>query len=98
MMRAGFIGGAALAALLTAPAAADDFGGLPEGEGQEEVFYNCSYCHSLRTVTAQHLSRSRWARILDEMVQVQGMPELEEDTRAAIHDYLVEHFGFEGDD
>src|SRR5690606_24761682 len=36
------IGGAALAALLTLPAVAqDDFGGLPEGPGQEEVFYNC---------------------------------------------------------
>lgn len=86
--------GAALAALLATPAfAQDDFGALPEGPGQEDVFYNCSYCHSLRTVTAQNLQRWRWEQLMDWMVSEQGMPELEDETRILIVDYLVEHYG-----
>ena len=93
------IGGAALAALLTLPATAqDDFGGLPEGPGQEEVFYNCGYCHSLRTVTNQNLQRWRWDQLLTWMVEEQGMAELEDDTRAVILEYLVAHYGVEGDE
>jgi hypothetical protein len=88
------LGGAALAALLAAPALAeDDFGGLPEGEGREEVFYNCGYCHSLRTVTNQNLQRWRWEQLMDWMVEEQGMPKLEPETRTVIVDYLVEHYG-----
>lgn len=92
---AGFGSAALAAALLALPALAqeDDFGGLPEGPGQEEVFYNCSYCHSLRTVTNQRLQRWRWDQLLTWMVEEQGMAELDEETRAVILDYLVAHFG-----
>jgi hypothetical protein len=85
---------AGLAALLALPALADeDFGGLPEGEGREDVFYNCQACHSLRTLTQQSLSRSRWDQILDDMVHVHGMNELDEDERERVLDYLAEAFG-----
>jgi hypothetical protein len=88
-------GAAVLAALVLAPpvAAQDDFGGLPEGPGREEVFYNCNQCHSLRTVTAQKLQRWRWEQLMDWMVTEQGMVELEPETRVLIVDYLVEHYG-----
>jgi hypothetical protein len=83
-----------LAALLALPALADeDFGDLPEGEGREEVFYTCQACHSLRTLTQQSLSRSRWDQILDDMVHVHGMNELDEDERERVLDYLAEAFG-----
>jgi hypothetical protein len=86
--------GAALAALLAAPAAAqDDFGGLVEGQGREDVFYNCGSCHSLRTVTNQRLQRWRWDQLLTWMVDEQGMAEPDPETRAAILEYLVAHYG-----
>jgi hypothetical protein len=98
MRRLAIIGGAALAASLTLPALAqDDLGGLPAGPGQEEVFYNCGTCHSLRTVTNQRLQRWRWDQLLTWMVEEQGMAELDPETRSSILEYLVAHFGVEGD-
>lgn len=91
-------GGAALAALLTtsgAAAAEDEWDGLPEGEGREEVFYNCAACHSLRTVTAQNLQRWRWEQLMVWMVEEQGMMELDDETHDLIVEYLVEHYGVE---
>jgi cytochrome c len=98
MRASGTVGGAALAALLAVPAAAqDDFGGLVEGPGQEDVFYNCGTCHSLRTVTNQRLQRWRWDQLLTWMVDEQGMAELDPETRASILEYLVAHYGVPGD-
>jgi Spy/CpxP family protein refolding chaperone len=94
MMRRLLMASAGLVALLALQAVADDdFGGLPEAEGREDVFYNCQACHSLRTVTQQSLSRSRWDQILDDMVQVHGMHELDEEERERVLDYLAEEFG-----
>lgn len=62
---------------------------LPKGEGREEVFYLCSACHSIRTVVQQRLSRNRWDQILDYMVAEQGMPELEDEERKLILEYLA---------
>ncbi|MBT6036018.1 MAG: hypothetical protein HOJ34_08800 [Kordiimonadaceae bacterium] len=62
---------------------------LPIGEGREEVFYLCSACHSIKTVVQQRLSRDTWDYTLDYMVAEQGMPELEEEERAQILDYLA---------
>lgn len=98
MRKAALAGSAALAALLAMPAMGqDDFGGLPEGPGREEVFYNCGACHSLRTVTNQRLQRWRWDQLLTWMVEEQGMAEPDPETRAAILEYLVAQFGVEGD-
>ena len=70
----------------------DDYAGLPEGLGREEVFYTCQVCHSLKIVTQQGLSHEGWDETLDWMVEEQGMDELDEPTRKLILDYLVVHF------
>lgn len=70
-------------------AAQDDFGGLPEAPGQEEVFYTCSACHSIRLVTQQRLPRRRWDQLLDWMVEKQGMAPLPPEERGVILDYLA---------
>lgn len=76
-------------ALTGAPAAAqDDFGGLPEGEGRETVYYTCNACHSIHLVTQQRLTRQRWDKLLDWMVEEQGMAELPPEERELILDYL----------
>ncbi len=68
--------------------AEDDFGGLPPGPGQEETFYACGACHSVRLVIQQGLSRERWDETLVWMVQEQEMERLEPDERKLILDYL----------
>ena len=89
--------GAALAALLVStPVLAEEeheFAPLPPGEGAEEVYYNCSACHSLRTVTNGAFSRRVWDEILDWMVEDQGMWELEPEVREKILEYLSTHLG-----
>jgi mono/diheme cytochrome c family protein len=87
---AGF-GLAALAGLAPATLAQEELGGLPAGPGQEETYYNCNACHSIRLVSQQRLSRERWDQILDEMVEKQGMPPLPDDERALVLGYLAEH-------
>ncbi|WP_152415243.1 aldehyde dehydrogenase [Caenispirillum salinarum] len=78
------------------PAAAqaqdEDFGGLPEGEGRETVFYTCTACHSTGIITQQGMSRDRWDKLLVWMVEKQGMPELAPEDRDVVLDYLAEHF------
>ncbi len=64
---------------------------LPLGEGREEVFYLCSACHSIKTVVQQKLSREVWDETLDYMVSEQGMPELDEEDRLKILNYLGTH-------
>lgn len=90
--------GAALLALsfiLPAPALAqqDEYYGLPEAPGREEVAIYCGACHSLMIVMQQGLDRESWDRLLVWMVEEQGMPELGTDERKLILDYLVEHVG-----
>lgn len=64
---------------------------LPAGEGREEVFYLCSACHSIKTVVQQKLTREVWDETLDYMVSEQGMPELDEEERLTILNYLGTH-------
>jgi hypothetical protein len=85
------LGLAALAGLAPVALAQEDLGGLPAGPGQEETYYACNACHSIRLVTQQRLSRDRWDEILDEMVEKQGMPPLPDGERAAVLGYLAEH-------
>ena len=73
-------------------AGADEFGVLHEAEGVEVTYYSCTACHSERIVAQQGLTRDRWDAMLDWMVEEQGMPELEAEDRAAILDYLSEHY------
>jgi len=67
---------------------ADEFGGLPTGPGQEETFYACSPCHSIRLVVQQGLSREAWVETIDWMVDEQEMDPLEPDEYDLILDYL----------
>lgn len=76
-----------------APAAEEDFAGLPAGSGREEVFYLCAACHSLKLVTQQGLPRDRWDELLTWMTEKQGMPELDGTERDLVLDYLAEHYG-----
>jgi cytochrome c len=73
--------------------AQDEFQGLAEGPGQEETYYACTACHSIHLVRQQRLSRARWEKALDWMVEKQGMPELEPDEHALVLEYLVRHYG-----
>ncbi|MEK9660298.1 MAG: aldehyde dehydrogenase [Alphaproteobacteria bacterium] len=83
--------------LLTVPLAPvaiaqdDGYDLLPEGEGRDETFGMCSGCHSIKLVVQQGLSRERWDELLDYMVEEQGMPELDDETRRIVLDYLGEH-------
>lgn len=61
---------------------------LPEGPGKEETFYACHGCHSFRLVVQQGLSRKHWDETLDWMIEEQGMPELDDEERTLILDYL----------
>ncbi len=76
-----------------APAQEEEWDGLPAGEGREEVYYNCTACHSLMLVQQQGMSRKRWADTLDWMVEEQGMAALEPEVETQILDYLAEHYG-----
>lgn len=72
----------------------DNWDGLPPGPGREEVFYTCNACHSLKLVTQQGMSRSRWDDTLEWMVEEQGMSEFTNDNvKALVLDYLTQHFG-----
>lgn len=86
----------------TPPAAPQDSGdgaggtgpaALAEGPGRQTVYAACSGCHSIRMVTQQRLSRARWDRLLDWMVDKQGMPEPAPETREKILNYLAEQYG-----
>lgn len=99
MMMRWSIMGAVAAAFMTVSVspvlASEDFGGLPEGEGQETVFYACQACHSLTTVTNQRFSRRVWDEVLVWMVEDQGMAELPDDEREIVLNYLATHLGTE---
>lgn len=72
---------------------AEEWGGLPAGEGREVVYGLCSACHSLKLVIQQGLARESWHKTLQWMVEEQGMPELDADTEEQVLDYLAEHYG-----
>lgn len=75
-------------------AAAPDFGpGWPAGPGQLEAGQLCGACHSLAIVKQQRLSRARWDRLFDWMIEEQGMAAQPPEQRALILDYLAVHFG-----
>lgn len=66
---------------------------LPAGEGQEEVFYACTACHSTAIIRRSRFSESRWDELMTWMTEVHGMNELEGEERRLIVAYLARHFG-----
>jgi cytochrome c len=74
-------------------AAEDDFGGLPKGPGQEDVYAICAACHSIKLVLQQRLSRADWDEALDYMVAEQAMEKLDAEDRKIVLDYLGKYLG-----
>lgn len=71
----------------------DEYLGLPDDEGREEVVAYCGACHSLRLVVQQRLPRYRWEELMVWMTEKQGMPKLPADEEKLVIDYLAEHLG-----
>lgn len=76
-------------------ASEDDYGGLPDGEGRDEVYVICSGCHSIKLVVQQGLTRDSWQESLEWMVDEQGMPEMDPETHTLVLDYLSDHLGID---
>ncbi|KAF0107091.1 MAG: hypothetical protein FD163_2333 [Hyphomonadaceae bacterium] len=72
---------------------ADSYSGLPHAAGYEEVFMNCSSCHSLQLVMTQNKNAQGWNTIVDTMVKERGMFPPEADTRAKIVAFLSTYYG-----
>ena len=78
----------------SAPAAEEDeYGGLPPGDGRDEVFGLCGACHSMKLVAQQGLSRSTWDEVLESMVEEHEMAELEPEDETLVLDYLAKFYG-----
>ena len=71
---------------------AQDYGGLPQGEGRYEVFAWCTSCHSARIIIQQGLTRDDWDEMLVWMAEEQGMQEPDPAMRKKILDYLSQQF------
>jgi len=73
--------------------AVEDPSALPAGDGQEEVFYACTACHSTAIIRRSRFSRERWDELMTWMTEVHGMNPLEGEERTLIVTYLAQHFG-----
>lgn len=85
---------------LPEPAAAEGvpvYGGLPQGEGREAVYFTCRACHALEQFTDRGLAREDWEGLIDEMIRENGMAEPEPWARRLMVDYLATHFGVKQD-
>ena len=80
--------------LWSLPLLAQDWQGLPEGVGREEVFYTCGACHSLMLVKQQRLTKPVWDKTLTWMVSEKNMAEPEPMVRERILDYLATHYSY----
>ena len=76
-----------------AMAAEDEWLGLPEGKGREEVFNTCQACHSLKTVKQQGLNRESWKETLIWMIDEQEMEKPEDEEWTLMLDYLATYYG-----
>lgn len=72
-------------------AADDEYLGLPDAPGREEVFAYCGACHSMQLVVQQGQTRSGWSELLAWMYEEQGMPELEPEEEKLVLDYLAKY-------
>lgn len=72
-----------------------ELGGLPDGPGAEETYYQCVACHSTEIIKQQRLTDARWDELWNWMRDTQGMVEPDADSRAAILAYLKQNFSSE---
>lgn len=72
-----------------------ELGNLPDDEGAEETYYQCTACHSTAIILQQHLTDARWDYLWTWMVEDQGMYEPEEEEKELILSYLKAHFSAE---
>lgn len=73
--------------------AQDAYKQMPDGESKDIVYGVCSGCHSIRLVMQQGMSRKRWDKLLDWMVEKQGMAPLTPEIEEQVLDYLSANFG-----
>ncbi|MEQ9037622.1 MAG: cytochrome c family protein [Silicimonas sp.] len=71
---------------------AEDFGLLVDAEGVETTYYACTPCHSEMIVAQQGNTREGWDKLIDWMIEEQGMAEPTQEERDTILDYLAEHY------
>ncbi len=76
-----------------AVAAEDEFYGLPDAPGRDEVVAYCSACHSLGLVVQQGLTRPGWSETLSWMYDEQEMEALESEDEKLILGYLAKFVG-----
>jgi hypothetical protein len=69
-----------------------DVGVLHPMPGAQLTYDSCIACHSEMIIAQQGQTREGWDEMLDWMVEEQGMPELEDEQRKTILDYLAEHY------
>lgn len=69
-----------------------ELGGLPDGEGAEETYYQCVACHSTEIIKQQRITDARWDELWDWMIETQGMIDPEEEDKALILTYLKQNF------
>ena len=86
---------AALAALLTVPAAAQEAAiKLTPGPRLDKVRANCGICHSLDYIqmNSPFLNAAGWNAEVTKMIKAMGAP-IGDDDAKAIADYLVKNYG-----
>lgn len=74
------------------PAGNAEFGGLPDGPGVEETYFQCVACHSTEIIKQQRLTDGRWDELWHWMTDSQGMVDPDPETKAIILTYLKTHF------
>ena len=70
----------------------EEFGQLVVAPGVEDTYYTCTGCHSEMIIAQQGKTREGWDNLFDWMIEEQGMPDLPQDERDKILDYLAEHY------
>lgn len=75
-------------------ALSSEYGNLPDTPGVEETFYLCSACHSVAIIKQQRVPPSRWDYLWSWMIEKQGMPEQDPETKQTILSYLKRHFAW----
>ncbi|RDW11876.1 cytochrome C-552 [Paracoccus thiocyanatus] len=73
----------------------EELGGLPDGAGAEETYYQCVACHSTEIIKQQRVTDHRWDELWTWMVEEQGMVEPDEETKEIILAYLKTNFSSE---